>query len=139
MRSCPTRWSRTGSGVAAGQVKTVRVDRRSALGLLGGLATAPLLTPGAAAPQAPHLPDIPLTPTRRPEPGRVEIDMNACWADVMVGGRRAALWTYGGTFPGRLLRVREGETVRLRLANRLPEPTNLHFHGLHVPPDRPRR
>ena len=115
-------------------VETVRVDRRSALGLLGGLATAPLLTPCAAASQAPGLPDIPLAPIRRPEPGRVEIDLNACRADVMVGGRRAALWTYGGTFPGRLLRVREGETVRLRLANRLPEATNLHFHGLHVPP-----
>ena len=52
----------------------------------------------------------------------------------MVDGRRAALWTYGGSFPGKLIRVREGETVRLRFTNRLPEVTNLHFHGLHVPP-----
>ncbi len=52
----------------------------------------------------------------------------------MVDDLPATLWTYGGSFPGPLIRLREGETVRLRLKNRLPETTNLHFHGLHVPP-----
>jgi FtsP/CotA-like multicopper oxidase with cupredoxin domain len=120
-------------GGAVGYLETVNhLARRSALGLLGGLAAAPLLTRRAAA--APALPGIPLAPHRRPEPGLVEIDLDARPADVMVDGRRAALWTYGGSFPGRLIRMREGETVRLRFANRLPEVTNLHFHGLHVPP-----
>jgi hypothetical protein len=46
---------------------------------------------------------------RRPEPGLVEIELAARPAEVMVEGRRASLWTYGGSFPG--ARVSEGETV----------------------------
>jgi FtsP/CotA-like multicopper oxidase with cupredoxin domain len=30
--------------------------------------------------------------------------------------------------------ARPGDHVRIRFRNRLPEPTNLHYHGLHVPP-----
>lgn len=81
-----------------------------------------------------RLPAIAPAPIRRPEPGLVEIDLDARPAALPVAGRRATLWTYGGSFPGRLLRLRERETVRLRFTNRLPEATNLHFHGLHVPP-----
>ena len=80
------------------------------------------------------MPEIPLAPLRRPEPGLIEIDLDARPAHVMVDGRRAMLWTYGGSFPGPLVRLSEGETARLRFTNRLPEATNLHFHGLHVPP-----
>jgi FtsP/CotA-like multicopper oxidase with cupredoxin domain len=112
----------------------VNLARRSALGLLGGMAVAPLLSPRAIATAVPALAEIPLAAHRRPEPGLVEIDLDAGPADVTVDGQRAALWTYGGSFPGKLMRVREGETVRLRFANRLSEVTNLHFHGLHVPP-----
>ena len=36
--------------------------------------------------------------------------------------------------PGPLLRAREGDLLRVELVNRLDEPTNLHFHGLHVSP-----
>ena len=130
------RWSlrrpRIEGGGAVGYLETVNLARRSVLGLLGGMAAAPLLPRRAGA--APDLPEIPLAPHRRPEPGLVEIDLDARPAHVMVDGRRGALWTYGGGFPGKLIRVREGETVRLRFTNRLPEVTNLHFHGLHVPP-----
>ena len=106
--------------------------RREVLGALLGLAGAALV-PGRHA-AALELPAIPLAPTRRPEPGLVEIAVDAAPARLAVAGRTAELWTYGGGFPGRMLRVREGETVRLRFANRLPEATNLHFHGLHIPP-----
>ena len=130
------RWSlrrpRIEGGGAVGYLETVNLARRSVLGLLGGMAASPLLPRRAGA--APDLPEIPLAPHRRPEPGLVEIDLDARPAHVMVDGRRGALWTYGGGFPGKLIRVREGETVRLRFTNRLPEVTNLHFHGLHVPP-----
>jgi FtsP/CotA-like multicopper oxidase with cupredoxin domain len=92
------------------------------------------LTRRAGASESPDLPEIPLAPLRRPEPGLIEIDLDARPAHVMVDGRRAMLWTYGGSFPGPLVRLSEGETARLRFTNRLPEATNLHFHGLHVPP-----
>ena len=64
----------------------------------------------------------------------MEIDLDARQAPVTVDDQPATLWTYGGSFPGPLIRLNEGETARLRFTNWLPETTNLHFHGLHVPP-----
>lgn len=109
-----------------------RFGRREVLGGLLGLAGAAV---GHGVPAAGRdLPAIRQASTRRPEPGLVEVMLDAAPARLLVAARQAQLWTYGGDFPGRLLRVREGETVRLRFANRLPEATNLHFHGLHIPP-----
>ncbi len=44
-----------------------------------------------------------------------------------------AIWGYEGAVPGPLLRVRQGETVGVRLVNELPEETTLHWHGVRVP------
>jgi FtsP/CotA-like multicopper oxidase with cupredoxin domain len=52
----------------------------------------------------------------------------------VLGGQPVRLLTYNGRFPGPLIRAREGDLLRVALVNRLDEPTNLHFHGLHVPP-----
>ncbi|MGH7789935.1 MAG: multicopper oxidase family protein [Candidatus Binatia bacterium] len=65
----------------------------------------------------------------------VDYELTAAAGRVAVAGRDATLWTYSGAFPGPVLRLREGERVRLRLTNRLDEPTNLHLHGLHVSPE----
>ncbi|HEX5079982.1 MAG TPA: multicopper oxidase family protein [Geminicoccaceae bacterium] len=67
-------------------------------------------------------------------PASVEVDLEAREAVIDLFGEPARLLTYNGLFPGPLLRVREGQTLRVRLTNRLTEPTNLHFHGLHVSP-----
>jgi FtsP/CotA-like multicopper oxidase with cupredoxin domain len=64
----------------------------------------------------------------------VEVELEAAPATVSVAGRSAELLTSNGAFPGPLLRFREGDRVRLRLTNRLGEPTNLHLHGLRIPP-----
>jgi len=48
-----------------------------------------------------------------------------------LGGR--TIWTYDGVFPGREIRVREGERIRVVLDNELPEPTAVHWHGIPVP------
>ncbi|MCC7165604.1 MAG: copper oxidase [Anaerolineae bacterium] len=42
-------------------------------------------------------------------------------------------WTYDGTVPGPLIRVNEGDTVRVILKNELPEATSIHWHGIPVP------
>ncbi len=42
-------------------------------------------------------------------------------------------WTYNGTVPGPMIRVIEGDTVRIVLKNELPEPTTIHWHGIAVP------
>ncbi|MDP3064889.1 MAG: copper oxidase [Chloroflexota bacterium] len=41
--------------------------------------------------------------------------------------------TFNGTVPGPTIRVTEGDTVRVVLRNELPQPTSVHWHGLHVP------
>ena len=41
---------------------------------------------------------------------------------------------YNGVAVGDWLEVRPGDTLRLTLDNQLDEATNLHFHGLHIPP-----
>lgn len=66
--------------------------------------------------------------------GGVAVALRAEVAEVPIAGRKAQLWTYNGSFPGPTLRVREGECVQLDFTNALPEPTNLHFHGLHISP-----
>jgi FtsP/CotA-like multicopper oxidase with cupredoxin domain len=42
-------------------------------------------------------------------------------------------WTYNGTVPGPMIRVTEGDRVRMVFTNHLPEPTTIHWHGIEVP------
>ncbi|MFJ3972410.1 multicopper oxidase family protein [Streptomyces parvus] len=46
------------------------------------------------------------------------------------GGTTVASWAYGDRLPGREVRVTAGDTLALTLANHLPQPTSLHWHGL---------
>lgn len=50
----------------------------------------------------------------------------------LTGLKRTAL-TINGGLPGPLLRWREGDTVTLRVKNRLSEPTSIHWHGILLP------
>jgi FtsP/CotA-like multicopper oxidase with cupredoxin domain len=42
-------------------------------------------------------------------------------------------WTFNGSVPGTQIRVTEGETLKIKLKNELPEPVSIHWHGIHVP------
>lgn len=44
-------------------------------------------------------------------------------------------WSYNGTVPGPMIRVTEGDRVRIILKNALPEATSIHWHGMTVPYD----
>ncbi len=48
-------------------------------------------------------------------------------------GRRGPAIGIDATYGGPTLRMRAGETVRLRVTNRLDETTTLHWHGFHLP------
>jgi manganese oxidase len=48
-------------------------------------------------------------------------------------GEFVEAYAYNGMVPGPLLRVTEGDRLRLRLTNELPEPTVVHFHGPILP------
>jgi FtsP/CotA-like multicopper oxidase with cupredoxin domain len=51
----------------------------------------------------------------------------------ILNGVVATAYTYNGTVPGPLIRVTEGDKVRVVLKNELPEPTTIHWHGMQVP------
>jgi FtsP/CotA-like multicopper oxidase with cupredoxin domain len=48
-------------------------------------------------------------------------------------GDPTAIWGYEGQCPGPTLRVRQGETLKVRLVNRLLEPTSIHWYGVRLP------
>lgn len=48
-------------------------------------------------------------------------------------GELVEAYAYNGTVPGPLLRVTEGDRLRLVFKNELPEPTVVHFHGPILP------
>ncbi len=52
---------------------------------------------------------------------------------VQIGGRMRPAMTINGSLPGPLLRWREGDTVTLRVRNRLGEDTSIHWHGILLP------
>jgi FtsP/CotA-like multicopper oxidase with cupredoxin domain len=61
-------------------------------------------------------------------------ELHVAASDAMLGGHPARLFAFNGQVPGPLLEARPGDDVTIRLNNDLGEPTNLHFHGLHIPP-----
>ncbi|WP_309087240.1 copper resistance system multicopper oxidase [Phenylobacterium sp.] len=50
-----------------------------------------------------------------------------------VHGRSGHAVTINGTVPGPLIRLKEGQKVRLHVTNTLAEDTSIHWHGLLVP------
>jgi FtsP/CotA-like multicopper oxidase with cupredoxin domain len=42
------------------------------------------------------------------------------------------VWGYNGRSPGPILRVRQGDELRVRLINQLEQPTSLHWHGVRI-------
>src|SRR6266850_8283428 len=66
--------------------------------------------------------------------GVLQVSLTPAPSMVTVGGHRAMVEAYNGLYIPPTLRVHPGDTLRLRLTNALAEPTNLHTHGLTVPP-----
>ncbi len=50
-----------------------------------------------------------------------------------VGGRSGHAVTVNGSLPAPLIRLREGQTVRLAVTNTLPEDSSIHWHGILLP------
>jgi CopA family copper-resistance protein len=99
---------------------------RSATALGGGLALSTLL-PAWAQSATPGL--APRTPTLSGS----SIDLTVAHAELKVDGRVGHAVAINGTVPGPLLRLKEGQTVRLSVKNDLSEDTSIHWHGVLVP------
>jgi len=51
----------------------------------------------------------------------------------LVPPYQAGTWSYNDQIPGPTLRIKLGETLQVRLINKLAEPTSIHWHGIRVP------
>ncbi|WP_032606118.1 copper resistance system multicopper oxidase [Pseudomonas syringae] len=74
-----------------------------------------------------------------PNPGQpdelsgTEFDLTIGETQVNITGTARAAKTINGGVPGPLLRWKEGDTVTLRVKNRLDETTSIHWHGIILP------
>ena len=62
-----------------------------------------------------------------------EFDLVIGPTPVNLTGRNASATTINGLLPGPVLRWREGTTVTLRVTNRLPVTSSIHWHGILLP------
>lgn len=70
---------------------------------------------------------------RPPGTGSVrEYALRAAPVEFEAGDRVISTWGYEGGVPGPEIRVQEGDTLRVRVRNDLPENTTVHWHGLPV-------
>jgi FtsP/CotA-like multicopper oxidase with cupredoxin domain len=90
--------------------------------------------PAAQASTVETLPNLPILTNRSSVPHTVEVDLVAEPARLsLTPGKLTNTYAYNGRVPGPTLEVREGDRVIVHFTNKLPEPTNVHWHGLHVP------
>ena len=103
--------------------------------LIGGVVAT---TQGAALPAGlqPGRPLPPLSPLSmsRDAAGVLSATLVASRTPTSIAGIPVRTLTYNGLLPGPVLRVREGDHVRLRFQNGLDQASNLHLHGLHLSP-----
>ncbi|RFU83762.1 multicopper oxidase family protein [Streptomyces triticagri] len=59
-----------------------------------------------------------------------KVRLTATRTRLDLGSRTVGSWAYGDSLPGKEVRVTAGDTLALTLANHLPQPTSLHWHGL---------
>ena len=52
---------------------------------------------------------------------------------LLVGGRPGHALAINGSIPGPVIRMTEGEEALIRVHNRLPEATSIHWHGILLP------
>jgi nitrite reductase (NO-forming) len=114
--------------------------------LLGMLAaTLGVTTAATLATAAPTLPvekailtDAPLVPPpiKRKTPARVVADLEVLEIiNELADGVKYTMWTYGGSVPGKFIRVRQGDTVEFKLKNKSSNmvPHNIDLHSVTGP------
>ncbi len=62
-----------------------------------------------------------------------DIKLTIGHAPFSVGGRTGHAFAINGTVPGPIIRLKEGQNVRLSVTNTLDEDASIHWHGLLLP------
>lgn len=108
-----------------------RRTRREFLGLaglgagavvLGGCSLRPSQNGGAST----------TAPGRTRSGAASRYDLQAAPLNLDLGGSEVSTWGYNGGVPGPEIRIKEGDTLRVVVKNRLPEGTTVHWHGLPI-------
>ena len=114
---------------------TNEVTRRTLLGGLG-VGASMLATPAWAqghSVHGGHGRGGPLIPAGFGELRGDVIDLTVGSGHRIVEGRRGPGIAVNGSVPGPLIRLREGQNVRLNVTNHLDADTSIHWHGLLLP------
>ncbi|MEC2344759.1 multicopper oxidase domain-containing protein [Paenibacillus barengoltzii] len=85
-----------------------------------------------------HLHPPPVEPIIRREGHTVRIEMTAQQADIEISeGVTYPAWTFNGTAPGPVLRVKQGDQLEFTLKNLDPDmPHSMDFHAVHAAPNK---
>ena len=90
----------------------------------------PIVAPGGqVAVYTPNGTTLPLQ-----QKGRVKVGhlIAETFTHTFAPGMEAEVWGYNGHTPGPTIEAVEGDTLRIYVTNRLPEPTTVHWHGLFL-------
>lgn len=94
--------------------------------------TGPDATLAPTMPVTPEVTDLPSTMAN----GAREFHVTASVFEQQIATfpyKMAEVWGYNGSTPGPTAIAYEGEKIRFIVTNNLPEPTTVHFHGMHAP------
>lgn len=68
------------------------------------------------------------------KPHTVEVNLVAAPTRLsLIPGKTSDVFAYNGQIPGPTLEAHEGDKVIIHFVNKLPEPTTIHWHGVHLP------
>ncbi|MBB5279435.1 FtsP/CotA-like multicopper oxidase with cupredoxin domain [Pacificimonas flava] len=106
------------------------ISRRQALGGAAALGLA-----GLSAPSWAHGGDVQAREIRSgfDAVSGEDIDLTIARGTRRVGRRQGSAVAVNGSVPGPLVRLKQGQTVRLNVTNTLDEDSSIHWHGLLVP------
>jgi suppressor of ftsI len=60
------------------------------------------------------------------------LDLTVAPVKLAIGGREVRMTAFNGSVPGPILRVRQGDSIVIRLRNRAESPITLHPHGIRL-------
>lgn len=126
-----------------------KFSRRDILRILGTSSAALFLN--SCLPKDAALSPITMTATPTIGDPDIEIALKAVLDEVQIlPGKATRVWRYQGevlagpaealqiipnSYLGPIFTVKKGQTIRVHFTNELPEPSIVHWHGLHVPED----
>lgn len=94
------------------------------------------LLPTSALPQGIDLPKLNLLKNTSHQQGVFEASIEAKPVKITLTPEiTTEFWAYNNTIPGPVIEVFEGDKVKIKVKNSLPQPTTVHWHGLLVPAD----